>query len=124
MDIWSASERVFQKTVANVRSFRELAEVFLQNCEKDALWLFVEISRQIWLCRNKWIHEGEFTRPNEVLRTSAKTIVDYSAAQLGNKSRLRESAERQKLWRKPLEGWVKVNCDASLNKAQSLTHCK
>lgn len=120
MDVWSAGERVFQKFVADVGNFRELAEGFFEKCNKDVFRLFAETARQIWFRRNRWIHDGVFTHPNKVARTAAKVVEDFTVAQLGDANKVREKEVRLILWKKPPVGWVKVNCDASLN----LAHCR
>jgi ribonuclease HI len=44
-------------------------------------------------------------------------VEDFSDAQLGVTNRVREKEVRPLLWKKSPMGWVKVNCDASLNLA-------
>jgi ribonuclease HI len=43
-------------------------------------------------------------------------LVEYTEAQLGDKVSKKTNEEVLKIWRNPPEGWVKINCDASLNK--------
>jgi hypothetical protein len=113
--VWSASERVFEKSVTDVGNFQDLAELFFERCKKDLFRLFAATARQIWFRRNRWIHEGVFTHPNEVARFAAVIVEDFSEAQLGVTNRVREKGVRSLLWKKPPVGWVKVNCDAPMN---------
>ena len=103
--------------MTDVGNFWDLAELFFERCKKDLFRLFAATAHQIWFRRNRWIHEGVFTHPNEVARSAIVIVEDFSEAQLGMTNRVREKKVRPLLWKKPPVGWVKANCDASLNLA-------
>jgi hypothetical protein len=102
MDVWGASENVFQKMVASMQCFRELAEAFYKRCNREELRTFMVTARQIWLLHNKWIHEREFTHPNVIVRTAATAIADYKEGQTGDDARLKEKDNKQGCWKKNL----------------------
>ncbi|XP_059453388.1 uncharacterized protein LOC132183934 [Corylus avellana] len=66
MDVWSGGSRTFQKFIPLSSDLLLLAEGIYQKCEREEFTIFVETLRKIWFRRNRWIHEGVFTPPNEV----------------------------------------------------------
>ena len=120
MNIWSAVGSLFQKSGDHFKDFMQIIEVFYQKCEDHDFCIFVEIARRIWLRRNRWIHEGLFTHPNEMASVAKRAVEEFQNIRLGAHSNLDESNEWDQRWENPPLGWIKVNCDAVLDVKQGL----
>jgi hypothetical protein len=57
-DVWGCSKMVFQKCNCDDTDFLTLAELFSLKCGKENWVLFLQLARQIWMTRNKWVHDG------------------------------------------------------------------
>ncbi|XP_059460184.1 uncharacterized protein LOC132189464 [Corylus avellana] len=97
-------------------------------CEKEvettfhALWgvgkekeIFIENARRLWFRRNKWIHEGVFTHPNDLVLAVGTAVDEVQQVNMTKIPKHTLRVEAQQQWKKPPEGWLKVNCDAALD---------
>jgi hypothetical protein len=75
----------------------------------------VETARKIWFRRNKWIHDGLFTPPNEVSRSAHAAVKDYQRCNdPKNEEEVNKEMEIMK-WTRPPQGWYKINCDVAID---------
>jgi hypothetical protein len=75
------------------------------------------VARKLWLRQNKVVHGGLFTHPTVVWREVETTSEDFQRLNLqqGSQSSIPHEAEVEK-WQAPLEGFVKYNWDAAIDK--------
>jgi hypothetical protein len=83
-DVWGSSHRLFQKYEKDGMDFMNIVENIFDKGGTETLTIFVNLARQIWTRRNKWIHEGSFASPNDILKRSDAFIADYAKAQERN----------------------------------------
>ena len=74
-DVWGCRKVIFQKCAMEGNNFMQVVEYIFDKCEKEDVVLFIHLARQIWMWRNKCVHEGNFINPN-VLVKEAKLYVD------------------------------------------------
>ena len=111
----------FQKACFKGTDFFNLAENVYLRGEKEVFRVFIAISRKLWFRRNNFIHEGSFSHPNEVVCEVLGAIDDLNRIQRqGLMHSMEPGAVSPKSWTKPLVTWVKVNCDAALDKTKGL----
>jgi ribonuclease HI len=117
VDVWGASQMIFQKACSMETDFFNLAENLFLRCKKEEFRVFVAISRKLWFRRNSMIHEGKFSHPNEVVREAMGAIDDLDRLHKKEATHLVECGPvSPKTWTTPLENWIKINCDAALDK--------
>ncbi|XP_059461922.1 uncharacterized protein LOC132190915 [Corylus avellana] len=115
-DVWCTMGRQFQKSWCRGPSFLAVVEDLLGKCDDEALQLLVGVTRNIWRRRNEWIHEGKFISPNNIVRITNSGVEEYMKANLHNHSQ-RGDDESPTRWKAPANGWVKVNWEIALDKA-------
>jgi hypothetical protein len=72
--------KTFQKSSITGQSFISLFEGICRIGRENDIWLFVVLARQIWLRRNKYIHEGLFAHPDTLVRQAYNSLEEYDAA--------------------------------------------
>lgn len=98
-------------------NFMGKAEIILARCGVVDFGFFVQLARQVWFRRNKWIHEGIFIHPNAVIRKTEELAEEFKKAHdLNLNRRTAENSEREKKWLAPSQGWYKINWDVALDK--------
>jgi hypothetical protein len=118
-DVWGSSHRLFQKYEKEGTDFMKIAENMLEKGGMEILTIFVNLARQIWTQRNKWIHEGCFASPSDILKRFDAFIAEYAKAQEQNRPlEPKNMIDRGKAWTAPNSGWKKANWDVSINKDQ------
>jgi hypothetical protein len=81
--------------------------------------LIATISRQIWLRRNKWVYDGIFTPPAQVVRSARDQIEAFSSAEQSRREQLvLPRTMMETVWSRPGRGIIKVNWDAALDQRQ------
>ena len=115
-DVWGASLRIFQKSTFPVSNFFLVGETMLDKGGLETFRVFLEIARRIWLRRNGWIYEGQFTHPNNIVHAAETAVHDYVLATKDADQRGAEQVERPVMWLKPDRDWAKVNMDATIDK--------
>ncbi|XP_059445374.1 uncharacterized protein LOC132177155 [Corylus avellana] len=115
-DVWSTMGRQFQKSWCRGPTFLAVVEGLLGKCDDEDLQLLVGVTRNIWRRRNEWIHEGKFISPNDIVEVTNRGVEEYMKANMHNHSQ-RGDDESPTRWKAPENGWVKVNWDIALDKA-------
>jgi hypothetical protein len=54
-----------------------LLEEFIRRFDKDIVEFMVVLARQIWLCRNSYVFEGEFRHPNAIFDGAVGALEEY-----------------------------------------------
>jgi hypothetical protein len=117
-DVWGSSNKMFQKYEQEGMNFMQIAEHMLRKGGVEVLTIFVNLSCQIWVHRNKWVHEGFFTSPNVILKKSDEFIAEYNKAHERSRPLERVNpVDWGKIWTAPNTSWVKANWDVAINKA-------
>jgi ribonuclease HI len=116
-DVWGVSLRRFQKSSCLAfKNFQHIAESFLQEGSEEDFEVFCITARKIWLRRNEWIHEGIFSHPNTLALGAQQNQKSFIWANQKEEGELQQKTENR--WKNPPEGWLKVNCDAALDKGK------
>ena len=115
-DVWGVSQRMFQKSTFSRSDFFQVVGALLEMGGGDIFSLFLEISRRIWLRRNVWIYDGQFSHLDHIVREAKMVMMDYEQETRAEEHKGRNLLERQTLLVKPACGWIKVNVDAVLDK--------
>jgi hypothetical protein len=58
--------RTFQKCATEDGNFMQMAEYILSRSGVEDFGFFVQLARQVWFRRNKWVNEGMFISPNDI----------------------------------------------------------
>jgi ribonuclease HI len=84
--------------------------------EEEDFGMFIQLTRQIWLRRNKWLYEGTFTSPNDIVNATANYAEDFKLANEKPipKVYVNENGQDEK-WTAPTHGWYKANWDFAFN---------
>ena len=72
------SKRFFQKYNSEGRDFLQLAEGILERCDLADFTLFVQIARQVWLQRNRWVYDGIFKHPKSIIQETAMHMEEFN----------------------------------------------
>jgi hypothetical protein len=116
-DVWGCSSVVFQKCSYEGMDFLGLAELILFKYGKENWSLFIQLARQIWMRRNKWVHDGIFIDPNTLLRETVKFMEEFKEVNKAQPSEANaENNNGVSKWKAPPPGWCKANWDASIDK--------
>jgi ribonuclease HI len=111
----------FQKACCMGTDFFNLAENFYLRCENEDFMVLFQFLVSCGSGRSSLIHKGKFSHPNEVVREEMVVIDDLDSIQRQGHTHSSETgAVSPKSWTNPPENWVKVNCDAALDKTRGL----
>ena len=98
----------------------QMAENVLSRSGVEDFGLFVQLTRQVWFRRNKWVHEGVFTNPNVIIRKTEQLAEELKKKkktnEQGSTSSAMENTNRIKKWLAPSQGWYKANWDVVIDK--------
>ncbi|XP_042972810.1 uncharacterized protein LOC122304618 [Carya illinoinensis] len=119
MDVWSQGHIFFQKFFLRVDSFKELFECLSKQCAQPLMDLFLVVTRNIWLRRNKLIFEGSFMHPNLVVKQASISLASYKEAQGNKKATPQASSTHTSGWSPPSLGSIKINWDAAVDVSQA-----
>lgn len=103
------------KVVQGDTVFAVLSRCF-STCTRDQCVLIGMIGWSIWHRRNKWVWERANGSVFGVVAAARNLLYDWKEAQvkLATKSGMEhELRSGLRIWRKPPDGWVTINCDAS-----------
>lgn len=67
-DVWIDSLKSIHKCSYLNANFADIVDMLLNLLEEDQLQLFAVTARLIWMRRNKWVFDGEFKSPVNVMR--------------------------------------------------------
>ncbi|XP_059436728.1 uncharacterized protein LOC132169768 [Corylus avellana] len=90
----------------------------LDRLDADEVDVFACTARQVWLRRNKWVFEGKFSSPVQLLQMASDQVEATKSADQGRQE------EGQRVRQRPLVHWrltppefVKCNWDAAIDSA-------
>jgi hypothetical protein len=78
MDIWESSKRTIQNCAVVGRNFMQTAENVLSRCGVEDFGLFVQLARQGWFRRNKWVYEGVWSNPIVIIRNTEELAENFT----------------------------------------------
>ncbi|XP_059446364.1 uncharacterized protein LOC132177903 [Corylus avellana] len=118
-DVWGCSKKVFQKCAIEGNDFMLVAEFILGRCGKEDAALFIHLAHQIWMRRNKWVHEGNFINPNVLTKEAQAYVHEFQKVNELATSATDENVNKNEnvKWSAPTQGWLKVNWDVAIDKA-------
>ena len=116
VDVWSAGERIFQKSSFRNMHFIPIVEKIFDMCDCEEVCQVLGIARRLWLRRNEVLHEGLFPHPVAMIQATKEAIVTYQAAHVFGFST--GATKRMDQWRPPSLGWFTANWNAAINKQQ------
>ena len=114
MDMWCEGSCFFQKFIAQAPNFLQLVEGIFQKYGKEDFHIFVETTKKIWFCINRY-HEGLFTPPHEIGKMASLVEEEFARC---NEAKVEDDVNRdivQTTWIRPPLGWFKINCDATVD---------
>ncbi|XP_042968948.1 uncharacterized protein LOC122301606 [Carya illinoinensis] len=115
-DVWSLSSRKFQKASILSPSFAEKLESLVDSKEIKELLLFAVTAWNLWKRRNEVVFQGHLTHPSSVVSHSKQLVEDLHKLSVNKKAKELKQQTNQP-WEAPSQGKIKVNWDASDDKA-------
>lgn len=112
--VWySAGMQVVMQVSPHDTAFMILVRLF-ETCTKEQCVQIALISWCIWNRRNKWFWDRVNGSAFGVKAAATNFLEDWREAQITATSRGANKETVANVWRKPMEGWVKVNTDAAV----------
>jgi len=74
------------------------------------------LRQQVWLRRNEFVFKGNFIPPGQIISRAQDMIKGFSEASQGDVLMPVAVVSNPPKWRLPVDGWLKANWDAALNK--------
>lgn len=96
----------------------QLVEQLIEHFEAAEVEVVLCLARSIWLRRNTVVFGGIFSPPAQLVKQGIASLEEFHVANLDSVTVVGSSAasELQK-WQRPLEGFIKINWDAAIDKA-------
>ena len=118
--MWSVGCRKLQKWSSDGNDFLHLVEKVFNKCEPEEIQFFAETARRVWQRRNDFVFGNFFQPPDVLVKTAKEHVAEFVTATKRSNTLLPNNAEpmREKKWKVPEFGWLKVNWDASFSKNQ------
>jgi hypothetical protein len=76
-DVWGGGSSPFQKCTSHGAHFMQVFEECMARFIREELNFFAVLSRGIWLHRNCFLFEGDFTPPNVILVDASKSSEEF-----------------------------------------------
>lgn len=123
LSVWQEAPRRIQKLAIDVYDGRSLLQQLQHKLDEEEFEIAISLAHQLWLRRNNYVFEGKFEPPQQLVIQTLQTmelhrkvhdIVDPRDE--GCPSAVGQRNEG-KVWKKPRDGLVKLNWDASIDKA-------
>ncbi|XP_041003875.1 uncharacterized protein LOC121249222 [Juglans microcarpa x Juglans regia] len=116
-DVWADKSSPVQKWPRVGGDFLGLWQAMVEKLQAEVLDLVATVMRNIWLRRNIYVFEGMFKAPTELFLQAQENLVEYKEEQVVrcNDRNARQLNRREARWKRPSEGFVKVNWDAALD---------
>jgi hypothetical protein len=119
-DVWSVCSGKLQKCASETNDFSALIGTLMERLSMEEMQEMVTVARLIWLRRNKFVFDGEFTSPDALVRTAYEQLEAYNQAELRlHRNDSIPTAPVNEVWQKPPIGSIKVNWDAAVDKARN-----
>jgi hypothetical protein len=120
IDVWGAKSSSFQKCSWEETSFFLLFEFCISSFNHEKVELMAVIAQRIWLRRNAHVFKGAFTHPDDVYAARVEVLKDYKRCNI-QEQQLHSEVDIEPpreiiIWKPPLNGLIKVNWDASINR--------
>jgi hypothetical protein len=119
-DVWTECSSKLQKCSTDMIDFRGLIIMLMERLNVDEMHEMATVARLIWLRRNSFVFDGEFTPLDVLVRNALDQVAAFNQADLrlnGRETTVpRNIAEA---WQCPEVGCVKLNWDAAVDKANN-----
>jgi ribonuclease HI len=83
--------------------------------EEDDFVEAMTIARLLWMRRNKWVFDGQFTSPAQVLKQACEAWDSFATNLTQRTQAGQEPVRSMPKWIKPTQGEMKCNWDAAIN---------
>ncbi|XP_035547368.1 uncharacterized protein LOC118348906 [Juglans regia] len=116
-DVWADKESPVQKWQGREEDFMDLWMKLTEKLHRQDLDLVATVMRNMWWRRNAFIFENTFKGPYELFLQAQETLKGFVEANAEGEGIIRRG-EVQKIevkWKRPENGFVKVNWDGSLD---------
>jgi len=121
MAVWQDCGKKIQKLAIGQVDGKGLLQFLFKKLEGEDLMMAVVLLRLIWLRRNAFVFEGEFTPPGSLVLEAQRVVREFTAA-LSSTDELQVAPPGQPLsWIPPPLGTIKINWAAFLNPAEKRT---
>jgi hypothetical protein len=77
MDVWWGGHAYSRNSFHQLLIFCCWLREYIRKVRENNFIIFMETSRKILFRRNRWIHEGFFTPPNEIGRMASMAVEDF-----------------------------------------------
>jgi hypothetical protein len=104
--------RKLQKSSLGGPTFWHVMEEMCKTCTEEELRFFTRLARNLWFRRNDFLHGGPFMHPDILVQQVLMAMFDFSEANAMSRS-VPQPKQGDK-WKAPIQGWVKLNWDATL----------
>ncbi|XP_059438570.1 uncharacterized protein LOC132171299 [Corylus avellana] len=117
-DVWLENGKGIQKCSSDEVDFINIVGRLMERLKKEEIQRVAFVARQVWLRRNKYVFGEDLLSPAKVNKIATEQLELFqSVDQRPTRSSFRIGARAITRWEKPRHGWIKVNWDASIDKA-------
>jgi hypothetical protein len=113
--VWQDANRKVQKLSTAANEGWELVEELWGKLEEDEFVEAMTIARFLWLRRNKWVFDGQFSPPAQVLKQAREALDSFAITHTPSTQEDLVPIRGMAKWIKPIHGEVKCNWDAAIN---------
>jgi hypothetical protein len=118
-DLWMECNPRIHKCTSDEVDFIYIMTQLMERLNDEQMQLVVTVARHIWFRRNSVVFGGDMVSPVVVVQRAKDQVEAFCSAFQRQLIPNAESASHYVVqWMKPLEGFVKINWDASVNKSQ------
>ena len=113
-DVWRTSIKKIQKSSIRGSNFMNVVEESSKIYDEEELCSFIGTARRVWFHQNEAMHGGSFTHPSILIQHATIARKEFVEANDQAKPDYPKTTAVMPQWSPPLQGWVKLNWDASL----------
>ncbi|XP_041001018.1 uncharacterized protein LOC121246799 [Juglans microcarpa x Juglans regia] len=116
-DVWMLGSKKFQKAAFTHKEFGEIFMHMFQRLGNSEISLFAEITKMLWMRRNKLIFEDSFTTPSILMMRATQEFNDFQqlcTKQLNSRNHDRMAQTDLVYWQPPDTDWIKINWDVAV----------
>lgn len=111
------SKRI-QKLSIQAHDGFQLFEKLIELLETAEVEVVVCLARSIWLRRNTVVFGGYFSSPTQLVKQGIASLEEFHVAIQDSVTVVGTSGDSElQKWQRPLEGFIKINWDAAIDKA-------